>query len=258
MYLTVCQNYPKESGLREQVIPESGCVLVSCDFSQEELCTLAATLKLRYGKSRMADLINLGVDLHSFFSLYREHKIDDLDLNNIDEELAKVLAERSKPYKEVPELKKSRGLSKVYSFGRGGGMQGHTMYVNCRRQGFKITEEEAQEYCEKWDNTFPEVFRYFDVEQDGWQDETVESIEPAAEEDDDGEVFTSPTFSKGGRKKTYRNCNILGMWRVKSSRNAALNFPFQSLAAVISKRALWLVYLDSLKRGYKLVCFIHE
>ena len=39
----------------------------------------------------------------------------------------------------------------------------------------------------------------------------------------------------------------------------ALNFPFQSLAAVISKRALWLVYLDSISTGwYRLIAFIHD
>ena len=84
---------------------------------QEEVVTLAATLKRRFGKSRMADVVNLGVDLHSFFSLYREGKLKDLNLANIDEETAKILAERSKPYKEDPVLKKSRALSKVYNFG---------------------------------------------------------------------------------------------------------------------------------------------
>lgn len=135
-------------------------------------------------------------------------------------------------------------------------MAGHTMYINCRRQGFKLTEEEAQEYCDTWANTFPEMKQYFMAEQDGWRDEAVDTVETDSDEESE-EVFED-VVQTSQRKKTYRNCNILGMWRVKSSRNAALNFPFQSLAAVISKRALWLVYLDSLKRGYKLVCFIHE
>ena len=75
--------------------------------------TLAATLNRRFKNSRMPSVVNLGVDLHSFFSLYREGKLDDLDLTNINEETAKILAERSKPYKEDPVLKKSRALSKV-------------------------------------------------------------------------------------------------------------------------------------------------
>ena len=58
--------------------------------------------------------------------------------------------------------------------------------------------------------------------------------------------------------KRYRAVNILGMVRGDASRQAALNFPFQSLAAVISKQALWLVYLDGLRCGYKIVSFIHN
>ena len=129
------------------------------------------------------------------------------------------------------------------------------MYINCRRQGFKLTEEEAQEYCDIWADTFPEMKEYFKVEEDGFADEVYRDVIEDEDSDEEGAVVES---SHGKRRKLYRNCNLVGMWRVKASRNAALNFPFQSLAAVISKRALWLIYLDSLKLGYKLICFVHD
>ena len=135
-------------------------------------------------------------------------------------------------------------------------MQGRTMYINCRRQGFKLTEEEAQEYCDIWANTFPEMQKYFDVKQDGWADD-IEEVETDTEEEGEESLIDCSAAPTQARR-LYKNSNLLGMWRVRCSRNAALNFPFQSLAAVISKRALWLTYLDSLRLGYKLVCFIHE
>ena len=63
-------------------------------------------------------------------------------------------------------------------------------------------------------------------------------------------------------KKTitlYKAVNLAGIWRAGAGKQMALNFQFQSLAAVISKRAMWLVYLDSLSCGwYQLIDFIHD
>ena len=135
------------------------------------------------------------------------------------------------------------------------------MYINCRRQGHKLTEDEAQRLCDLWRETWPEVSEYFNPPRDKiveFQDDTKLPdflSEDDSEQDDSEDDLLNSTSDK---VQTYRNCNILGMWRVESSRNAVLNFPFQSLAAVVSKHALWLVYKDSLKRGYKPIVFIHE
>lgn len=143
-------------------------------------------------------------------------------------------------------------------------MQGHTMYINCRRQGFKLTEEEAQKYCDDWANTFPEIKRYFsEIVSDGYiEDDAERAAAESSDEtyDDGGDIISVFDITKqsASRQKSYKNSNLVGMWRVKSTRNAVLNFPFQSLAAVISKRALWLVYKDSLVQGYKITNFIHD
>lgn len=96
--------------------PDGKC-LVSCDFGQEELCVLAYTLKQRYGKSVMYNLINRGLDLHGTFSLYRDGKLNDFDLHNLSDEDVATIRNMCKPYKEVSELKKSRQLSKAANFG---------------------------------------------------------------------------------------------------------------------------------------------
>ena len=96
--------------------PDGKC-LVSCDFGQEELCVLAYTLKQRYGKSVMYNLINRGLDLHGTFSLYRDGKLSDFDLHNLSDDDVATIRNLCKPYKEVSELKKSRQLSKAANFG---------------------------------------------------------------------------------------------------------------------------------------------
>ena len=141
-------------------------------------------------------------------------------------------------------------------------MQGKTMYINCRRQGFNLTEDEAQALCDLWRDTWPEVKAYFEPPKDKikeFKDDTklpdsVFTDDDDESSDDDDDLLNSTS----DQVQTYRNCNILGMWRVEGSKNACLNFPFQSLAAVVSKHALWLVYKDSLEKGYKPIVFIHE
>ena len=109
------QNIAKEQGVRENVIAPPGKVLCACDYSQEELITLAATLQHRYGKSRMADAINAGLCLHSLFAAYRDHKLDGIPMDHLtDPDVVAKIKPILKPYKEDKELKKHRQLAKSY------------------------------------------------------------------------------------------------------------------------------------------------
>ena len=57
---------PVSPGFREMFVSPPGSVFVTLDYSCIELCTLAAVCKNRYGFSKLADVINSGVDPHSF------------------------------------------------------------------------------------------------------------------------------------------------------------------------------------------------
>lgn len=269
------QNLPKENGLREMYIAPKGKVLCSCDYGQEELVTLGATLLWMYGKSRLADAVNKGLDLHSFFSLFREGKVNDLDLDNLDEETCAIIKERSKPYKEVKELKHSRKLSKACNFGFGGGMGVPTFYLNCRRQGFDVTMEECERLREAWFDFYPEMRRYIEPCQDGTVDASVFKKNKKAAGGDDAEDLDLETMEAnktgeysadvtGKRTKeesnevpVYRAIAMTGNVRVRTTYSSACNFPFQCLASTCSKNALWKVFLDSIVNDYKIVNFIH-
>lgn len=228
-----------------------------------------------YGKSRLADAVNKGLDLHSFFSLFREGKVNDLDLDNLDEETCAIIKERSKPYKEVKELKHSRKLSKACNFGFGGGMGVPTFYLNCRRQGFDVTMEECERLREAWFDFYPEMRRYIEPCQDGTVDASVFKKNKKAAGGDDAEDLDLETMeaNKTGEYSTdvtgkrtkeesnevpvYRAIAMTGNVRVRTTYSSACNFPFQCLASTCSKNALWKVFLDSIVNDYKIVNFIH-
>lgn len=226
--------------------------------------TLAATLKAWYGRSRMADAINAGLCLHSLFALYRDGGLDDIGINNLtDPEVVKIIKERCKPYnnKEDAKLTKRRQEAKMANFGLGADMSAPTFYLNCRNQGADITFEEVERLREDWFNMWPEMRRYIEPMIDCVVDVDFFDKKSSGEEDDDDENLTVEQLREKVEKKKmnlYKACNLAGIWRVRSSKQAILNFPFQSLAAVISKRALWLVFLDSIRCGYRIVNFIHR
>lgn len=108
---------------------------------------------------------------------------------------------------------------------------------------------------------WPEMRRYIEPMIDCIVDADFFDKKSSGEEDDDDENLTVEQLREKVEKKKmnlYKACNLAGIWRVRSSKQAILNFPFQSLAAVISKRALWLVFLDSIRCGYRIVNFIHR
>ena len=146
-------------------------------------------------------------------------------------------------------------------------MSAPTFYLNCRNQGAKVTYDEVVKLREDWFKMWPEMNLYVQPQFDCVEDADVFSKKKKScaalvdELGDDAECLTLEKLREDVQKKKinlYRAQNLAGIWKVRSTKQAALNFPFQSLAAVISKRALWLVYLDSQRCGYKLVNFIHR
>lgn len=147
-------------------------------------------------------------------------------------------------------------------------MSTKTFYLNCRNQGAVMTIEEVDKLRTDWFDMWPEMQLYVNPEidcevDDDYFDKKKNKKKRKRKDDleEDEELNTLTDVMEIAEKKKiklYRTQNVVGMWKVKGSAQAVLNFNFQSLAAVISKRALWLVFLDSLEFGYKLVNFIHE
>ncbi len=131
------QGLPRSGGVRECVTASAGHVLLACDYSMLELCTLSQILYNRFGGSAMRTLINDGVDLHRRVA-------------------AEVLGIR-----EDEVTAEQRGKAKAVNFGIPGGM-GNAGLVNYARSSYnvEISEEEAGEWKGKWFELFPEMIGY--------------------------------------------------------------------------------------------------
>ena len=156
-------------------------------------------------------------------------------------------------------------------------MQTKSFYTNCRNQGAQgLTLEATQQLRDDWFNMWPEMNQYvhplFDrevtVDEDGKpldDDQMIDMLFSQSDSYDlEGGELNDLTLDelkaemKVSMARRYKAFNLAGMWRMNATKQAALNFPFQSLAGVITKVAAWLVFLDSQERGYKIVNYIHD
>ena len=223
------QNYPRADGIREVHIAPEGHALLSIDYNQLELCSLAQHNYKVYGFSRMRDLINAELDLHSWTAGRTNGIItaqNDYDPN--------VKGSRERIIEQLAEIKKTmpkaRSSAKILNFGLPGGMAPSTLLVEFYKAGMSdMTLEDAERLHAKWFEAFPEMKMYMNPVRCG-----------TPKHHDDRAIYMASCLS--GRIRRY------------CTKNSAINFPFQALAADGAKVAMWNLY----RAGFKLVGFIHD
>jgi len=131
------QIIPKTHGFRELFVASPGYVLLALDYHAMELCTLAQTTQDRYGHSKMADLINQGVDLHRRFAAEMTGKCPDGVSGD------------------------ERQAAKACNFGFPGGL-GIPAFRAFASSSYDVvfSDEEAEAYRDRWFETFPEMQEY--------------------------------------------------------------------------------------------------
>lgn len=140
------QNLPREDGVRGIFIPDEGSYLASIDYSQLELCSLAQHCLSTQGKSRLAEVINSGKDVHKY--------------------LASMIY--SIPENEVN--KKQRQTAKAASFGYPGGLAAQTFIGYAKGYGVELTLEESQGIRNTWLRAFPEMEKHLQPDMDAEND----------------------------------------------------------------------------------------
>lgn len=143
-------NLPRKPGVRECIIPRDGCAFLAADYSGFELATLAQAITdiLGTGRSRLADMLNQGIDPHMVVAGQL------LGLSYADAMAARATN---------PEIDaRYRQIGKVANFGLPGGLSAETLVWYARQSyGVKITLAEAYAIKEAWLRTFPEMREYF-------------------------------------------------------------------------------------------------
>jgi len=232
------QNLPREQGMREVYKAPAGHVLVSIDYSQLELCTLAQDCYIRFGKSRLGDMINAGIDVHAYLGgrLY-DLITEEIDINKPEEveKLRTLIAKlkEDKAFKDGP-----RAFAKVANFGFPGGLGAKTFIPYAKGYGLTVTMEEAIKARNEWLRTFPEMELHL----------VATPMSTTLEEEE--------KLAKDGEREKYTVTTYTGRKRNNTTFTAALNTKFQGTAADGAKLVMWELY----KRGpvYKIVDFIHD
>jgi DNA polymerase-1 len=129
------QNLPRKEGLRGMYIAPPGHVLYACDYSQLELCALAETCFLKYGESRMKDLINDGADLHLWFGHQIRDAFNGSETDGID----------------------YRQMAKACNFGFPGGLGISKFQTFAMGYDVQLEEETCRKLKAIWISSFPEM-----------------------------------------------------------------------------------------------------
>lgn len=140
------QNLPRAPGVRECFVPRPGHLFVSADFDTLELRALAQVCLVLFGKSKMAEAIAEGKDLH---------------LDVAAQLLGTTYADAEARKKSV-EVKEARQFAKVANFGLPGGLGITTLREFARTSyGVDMSEAAARRLKDTWLRTWPEMVQYF-------------------------------------------------------------------------------------------------
>lgn len=232
------QNQPRKGGFREILVPRPGYVFVISDWSMAELVTLAQIQLMWFRRSRLADALNAGLDVHIVMGASIEGcSYDSLkagvkwakqfeDAPPDDPELARL----AKHYVAV------RTLAKAPNFGFPGGL-GAARFVDFALSNYDIvlSVDEAKRLKRTWLKTWPDMRDYFRV---------IESWKRA-----DGYYRVQQPVS--------------GRIRGGCTYTEACNSPYQGLAADAAKHTMWQLVKAMANRSSPLsgchqVLFVHD
>jgi len=261
------QQIPKDNRVRNLFVPQQSHLFAIADYKQLELCTLAQVCLDRFRKSKMADLINAGIDLHRWFA-------------------SKIT---SKSESEVTS--EERGWAKACNFGFPGGL-GIRAFISyaLKSYGVNLSESQALDLKGKWLDAFPEMRLYLednllsrhDFNSLGWcsaeiaaaifkriargeinsvrgqpySPETKEWALKTVLEDLAPEFAGIPHGSPEVLRAALQESVITRTGRIRANTDycAARNTPFQGLASDGAKIALY----ELIFAGFKVVNFVHD
>lgn len=135
------QQLPRDGEIRNCFIAAPGSTFIITDYSAIELCSLAQVTYIKYGHSKMRELINEGRDLHRYYASV---------LHGI---------------KESEVTKTQRQEAKAANFGFPGGLGIETFIKFSHGYGLTLSEHQAQEMKDAWFCAFPEVKEYLNEQE---------------------------------------------------------------------------------------------
>jgi DNA polymerase I len=241
------QQFPQTGGVRECITARKRWVFCSVDFSGLELRTMAQRAIWTVGFSKMADVLNAGLDPHllaaaSFMGVTYEEALRMKERGTADEKAV---------------IKVYRELGKIWNFGKGGGMGPAAMVFNARK-GQKGETTEAPDGTVYVGARFCILAKVADkcgtvkvtAKVQGKQRRICSKCLEVAKKLDAGWLKAWPEqqalfamASKLTKATRYVQVEIpvANVSRGKCGYTQWLNTPFQGLGAAATKRAMWFV-----------------
>jgi hypothetical protein len=220
------QNFPRGKGPRECLEPRPGNVFVLADYEAAELHSLAQVCFKLFGYSKLGELLNEGVDIHTWFG-YQAFGPAGM---TYEQALALVKAGDK-------AAKAWRQAAKAIVYGVPGGMGAKKLVLTARKSyGVKLEEDEAKRLKDLLLALIPELREYFK-----WV-----------------------LLQLGDRKTGTTHHPITGFWRGGATYSALANHQFQHLTAQGALSALFEVVRecysceDSPLYGFRPVAFCHD
>ncbi len=278
------QQFPRDGGFRELIVPTPGHRFLAIDYSAIELRTLAAICLNRYGESKLAQIIRSGIDPHSHTA-------------------AMFAGVSLQQFQEMPERKQLRQRAKALNFGIPGGLGAAALVSYAQSTyGVAMTEAEAQQFRSQLiEHVYPELSQYLRDDSMGnlalnlrasrtrvtlhfESDGVIGALKRIVRGEgraSDGEPYSrafanrlwesldelnanpairEPIRNRQVGQDLYRQlfngpvCTLTGRVRGAVNFTQARNTPFQGLAADGAKLALWRLH----RQGYRCVAFLHD
>ena len=142
------QQWPRKGGIRECVVPRKGAYYISSDYNVAELSSLAQVTLRLFGKSKMAEAINAGLDLHIVTA--------SVVIGKTYQEVAAAIAAG------ISWAEEARQTAKILNFGLPGGLGAFALIKYAAGMGVSLTMAKATKLRNLWLATYPEVQLYFD------------------------------------------------------------------------------------------------
>lgn len=178
-----CQNVDPRA--RRCYVPRPGFLFFSVDYNQMELGTLAQKCYTLFGFSKMRDLINANVDLHSWLGAQIAVEIDPQFRayagaagGDRDQIAQMFLALQNGDDAQKDFFKHYRKLAKPTGLGYPGGLGPETFIAYAKADyGQRIDIETSKLLRQIWKNAYPEMPQYFKWLNDNCRDPRIPKIE---------------------------------------------------------------------------------
>jgi len=253
------------------IIPRDGFVLFSCDYNQMELITLAQTHIRLFGKSKLADLINAGIDVHVYtgsqlaFNLHNDFKnwVLSMHPNPTADDIYKCFKFLDKPETSA-FFKHFRTFAKPTNLGYPGGL-GPKKFVTYAKStyGVLVDIDMATRLREIWMAAIPEMEPYFDAINRQYEDpynvaffEEEEDFDPKANRAKRRYAYSTPGGLYRAGATYCAACNGLGLQ--SSSAELATKAFYSVLKACLLPNLGYTICVDSKGRNTYPQIFIHD